>query len=319
MGNLSSNIKSYFKKKRLNVFVTFLMLALLFSILTKLSSNYTKTISFQLKPINVPEDIVVINDSLQKMDVVVTTFGFKFFKYYFNRPKINIDFSNLETTKLHYIWAQEKERYNIVSQFDANENIGVVNPDTIIFSYSKNGIKKVPIVLNHDMTFSAGYNLYGDLKVIPDSIKIIGPALIIDTINSIQTKRIVFENISKDISENVMLKLPKSSSEITFSNTEVEIAGDVERFTEGSVEVSVNVVNVPQDIKINYYPKTIPVVFSASLDNYKLINSGSFIVECDFNDLQDDGSYLIPEIKRVPEAVKSARLDVKRVEFILVQ
>ena len=319
MGNLINNIRFYFKKKRLNVFVTFLMLALLFSLLTKLSSNYTKSISFQLNPINVPEDIVIINDSLQKIDIVVTTFGFRLFKYYFNKPEIDIDFSNLEATKSQYIWTTQRERQQIVSQFNPKDDIGIINPDTILFSYSKNGVKMIPIILNQDITFSAGYNLYEDLKIMPDSIKVIGPKSIIDTIKMVQTEIAILEDVNKNISQSIKLKLPKLNSNIIFSDSEVMVKGKVERFTEGSVDVPVNIINVPEDIKLNYYPKTIPVIFSTTLDKYKLINSGSFLVECDFNEIKKDNSYLTPKIKRTPETVKYVRLDVKRVEFILVK
>ena len=44
-----------------------MLLALIYSMLSKLTSNYTKTIVFAVKPVDVPSDQVVLNQSCHKL------------------------------------------------------------------------------------------------------------------------------------------------------------------------------------------------------------------------------------------------------------
>jgi hypothetical protein len=127
------------------------------------------------------------------------------------------------------------------------------------------------------------------------------------------------ENIISDVNSTVKLKLPRQHQDLKFSQEQVQVIGTVEKFTEGIIDVPVNVINIPKNIKIKYYPKTVPVIYYTSLSNFKSISSSSFIVESDYNSLSAADSYLIPKIVQQPDVVKNARLSIKRIEFILVQ
>lgn len=319
MTRFKKHIGSYFKKKKLNVFISFLILALLFSVLTKLSTNYTKTITFAVNAINVPEDKVIVSDSSQVINITLTTYGFKLISYYFKTPSVNIDFSNLQKNKNHYFWVEKQGVSNIISQFDAKVKINNVTPDSLIFQYGVNLIKKLPVVLNETITFSSGFNLTEKLKIQPDSIKVIGPKALIDTMRVLYTKRLVIKDVNKNIATKVKLKLSNINGALSFSDTEVMLNGIVEKFTEGTVDVPVVITNIPKDTQIKFYPKTIPVVFYTSLNNYKSVSASSFKIECDFNELIANGTYLVPKITQQSSRVKNVKLNVKRVEFILIQ
>lgn len=311
---LASNIKS----KKVNVFILFLILALLFSVLTKLSKDYTQTITFNVKALNVPEGKVIIKDSLHVIDITLTTYGFALIKYYFSKPFIEVNFNNLDKNELHYFWIKNKELPRIVSQFDDNIKIESVNPDTLFFRYDVNEIKKIPIVLNSEIKFSPGYDRIDNYNFNPDSIKVIGPKVLTDSIKSITTEKLKLDDVNSNILKTIQLVLPKDLKGVQFSQSQVIVSVGVEKFTEGSMDVPVSIINIPEDIKINYYPKTVSVQYYTSLSSFKTITSGSFIVECDYNELDIEGTYLIPKIVQQPKEVKNLKLIEKRIEFIIV-
>ncbi|WP_347922128.1 YbbR-like domain-containing protein [Pontimicrobium sp. SW4] len=312
------NILSYFKSKRLNVFLLFIVLAFLFSVLSKLSQRYTHSFVFKINAINVPEDHVVLSDSTNVMTIALTTYGFRHIKYYLRNPEIDVDFSNLDKTKTHYKWIESNEISKIINQFATNITVENITPDTIAFRYDVNSVKMVPVKLVSNIKFSAGYDVINAYQLEPDSIKIIGPKLITDSISEIKTKSLNLENINADINHIIELNLPKNSKEIKVSKSTVEVKGKVEKFTEGTIEVPVNVINVPENIKINFYPKTVPVIFYTSLSNFKSISSSSFLVQCDFNTIKENNTHLVPSIVNQPNKIKSAKLNVKQIEFIIV-
>jgi len=312
------NILSYFKSKRLNVFLLFIVLAFLFSLLSKLSQRYTHSFEFKINAINVPEDHVVLNDSTNSMTIALTTYGFKHIKYYLKQSEIDVDFSDLDRTATHYKWIESNELSKIINQFDANIDIENITPDTLVFRYDVNSVKIVPIKLVSNIKFSAGYDVINDYQLQPDSVKIIGPRSMIDSISEIKTKSLDLENVNANIDHIVQLSLPKNITEIKTSKSTVEVKGTVEKFTEGTIDVPVNVINIPENIKINFYPKTVPVIFYTSLSNFESISSSSFLVQCDFNDIKDNNTYLVPSITKQPDIIKSAKLNVKQIEFIIV-
>ena len=309
----------FFSSKKVNVFALFLILALLFSVLTKLSKDYTQTVVFNIQGVNIPEDKIILSDSTHKLNITLTTYGFKLVKYYFSKPVITVDFQSLEKNNTHYFWIEKREFQNVVSQFDPNVKIESINPDTIAFRYDVNNIKKIPVILDSEINFSSGFDLIGDYKLIPDSIKVIGPKILTDSITEIVTKQLKMNNINSDVSANVQLKLPINNTELQFSESSIVVSAVVERFTEGSINVPVNIINVPENIKLKYYPKEVSVLYFTSLSNFKSISSSSFIVECDYNALQSGDTYLIPKIVQQPERVKHVRLNEKKIEFILIQ
>jgi len=309
----------FFSSKKVNVFALFLILALLFSVLTKLSKDYTQTVVFNIQGVNIPEDKIILSDSTHKLNITLTTYGFKLVKYYFSKPVITVDFQSLEKNNTHYFWIEKREFQNVVSQFDPNVKIESINPDTIAFRYDVNNIKKIPVILDSEINFSSGFDLIGDYKLIPDSIKVIGPKILTDSITEIVTKQLKMDNINSDVSANVQLKLPINNTELQFSESSIVVSAVVERFTEGSINVPVNIINVPENIKLKYYPKEVSVLYFTSLSNFKSISLSSFIVECDYNALQSGDTYLIPKIVQQPERVKHVRLNEKKIEFILIQ
>ena len=310
---------SYLKSKKVNVFALFLVLALLFSVLTKLSKDYTQTIAFTIESVNMPEDKIIVKDSSHVIHITLTTYGFRLIKYYLTKPSIEVNFQNLDKNKTHYFWTQKRELPNVVSQFDPDIKIESINPDTIVFRYDINNIKKVPVVLDSEINFSPGFDLTENYKLTPDSVKVIGPKVLIDSIAEVVTKHLKLDDINSNISASVQLKLHKNLQEITYSQNQVIVSADVEKFTEGSINVPVNIINIPENIKIKYYPKSVSVLYYTSLSNFKTISSSSFIIECDYNALNSQSTYLIPKIVQQPERVKNARLNENRIEFILLQ
>ena len=308
---------SFFKSKKVNIFFLFLLLALLFSLLTKLTRDYTKTITLNIEPTNIPEDKVIIKDSIQKLDVTLTTYGFKLIRYYFNTPTVNLDVSYMDKNEEYYIWTQQKGFSGIVSQFDPNVTINTINPDTLKLRYDSNAVKVVPVELHTEVEFSPGYDLYDNYQLEPDSVKVIGPKVLVDSIERVHTKSLKLTEITADISTVVQLEELENDQLRTAVNT-VLVQAKVDRFTEGTIDVPVIVKNVPEDIRLNIYPKSIQVIYYASLEEFKNIASNSFIVECDYSEaIESEASYLTPRITQKPDRVKSARLNIKRIEFIV--
>ena len=315
--SIKSKLLKSIKSKRINVFLLFLALSFMFLLLTKLTKDYTKTIAFTIKPINAVENHVVLRDSTHKFDITLRTYGFKFLRYYLTNPKVTVDLEDLDNFKNQYIWTNSKGIAHLNSQFSETVKILAVNPDSVIFRYDTSEIKKVPVQLNSEVTFKPGYDILNDYGIFPDSIKIIGPKVLLDSIHVIQTERLSLSEVNKDIDVQLNVILPDSSKNVVYSHKKINVNGHIEKFTEGSIEVPVDIINVPKDVVINYFPKSINVLYYTSLSNFKQVKKNDFIVECDFNTLKVGSTFLDPKLVKYPENVKNLKLGQKHIEFII--
>ncbi|TYB79671.1 CdaR family protein [Bizionia myxarmorum] len=317
---IKSKILKGIKNKRINVFFLFLIMSFSVLILMKLSKTYTNTIDFKINKINIPESAVIFDDTDKKLQISLKSQGFNFLKYYFKNPKIDIDFSqNIKKSDKHFIWNKSSAYLDIVSQFKKSVEIVNIAPDTLLFKYDVNTIKKVPVRINANVSFGIGYDMSDSYKITPDSIKVIGPDALVSNIEYIETDTLKLQNINKDISTSVKLKIPKKNEFLRFTRDNVQVEATVAKFTEGDLKIPVTVINVPDNITLKYYPKKISVSYYTSLVNFKSITAADFEVTCDYAEVSKSQTFLIPRITKQPSAVKHVKINHDQIEYIITE
>ncbi|MBA6151145.1 YbbR-like domain-containing protein [Gelidibacter maritimus] len=318
---LKKKLSKSLKSGKLKVFSMFFILSFLFLALTKLSKNYTETITFEIVYKNVPEQHHVDIDSTKKVNVSVNAYGFSLLKYSFYKPKLEIDFeTDVVLKNKTYLWNAQQNAPKLSANFKNSVDVISIQPDTLRFPYQTLAVKKVPVKSNVSIEFAAGYDMSTTLKLVPDSIKIIGSEKWVSKIDYVTTKKTEFKNINSNIEKSLDIELNEALNHVKMSKKSVVAKGHVEKFTEGTFNVPVTIINLPSDTNINYFPKTIPVAYNVSLNNYKQVRASEFRVECNYRDINNtEKTFLIPKLVKVPEIVKSARLKQHKVEFILIQ
>lgn len=315
---LKLDILASIKNKKINVFFLFLALAFIILIFTKLSKEYTNTIVFSIEKVNVPQEDVILNDSVA-LNVTIKTHGFKWLKYYFSKPKIVIDFKkDVIKNDSIFVWKKSKA-YLENTQFGKQVVLLNISPEVLTFRYGINMVKKVPVILRSDISFNPGFDISKQYVLKPDSIVVVGPKALVSNINLIQTKRLILKDVRKNIFETVKLSLPDKTKDLTFSNNEVLVKASVEKFTEGILKVPVKIINVPEGISLKYFPKEVNVAYYVSLSNYNTISVKDFQVVCDYNKAINSQSLLVPEIEVFPKVVKNVKINQQRIEFIILK
>lgn len=321
LNRIKTHLLKSIKSKKLNVFALFLLLSFLFLVITKLSREYTETITFDVNFVNVPQHKVITENKTAKIDLVVSSFGFNILPFLFQDNSIEIDFNkDLYLKKGTYIWTSNRNLPNVISQIGNKIEILAIKPDTVKFAFETLSIKKVPVQLNSEITFFSGYDMVEKMKISPDSVKVIGPKNEIKKIDKVLSMPVVLKDLKTNVSQSVNLQALDKEYNVKLSQKKVSINATVEKFTEGTLEIPINIVNLPENTKINYFPKTVTVIYYVSLNNFKHVKALDFIVECDYNDaLHGNTTVLTPRLIKKPGLVKSARIKQNKVEFILTQ
>ena len=209
---IKSDISASIKNKRINVFFLFLLLAFIILIFTKLSKEYTNTLAFDINKVNVPVENVILKDSNAVLNITLKTHGFKWLSYYFSKPEITLDFvKDVDKTNSKFIWNTSKSYVLESTQFGKQVQLLNISPDTLLFNYDVNMVKKVPVILNRGIKFSSGFNVADAYKTTPDSVQIIGPQVLVSKIKNIETELIEIADVKSDIDELAQLIVPEKA------------------------------------------------------------------------------------------------------------
>lgn len=308
-------ISSYFKKRNAKRFSIFIGIAFLFLIFSKLSNDYKQSLYLKIDINNIEDEVMLQKDSSNFLIAYVEAKGFALVPLLFKKSKTIVVDAEIDVynSSKHYVFDVQKHKYIIEEQLGSSYNIISLKPDTLIMSYSRRASKNVPVVLNKKLDFIAGFDIKGNFTLEVDSVKLVGPAKAIDTIKFIPTEVLSLKRINSDINETVDFI---SMEGVEIIPDQLKVKADVRRFTEGKIEVPITVVNQPQGVKINYFPKTVSIYYYVDLESYKLIDASDFSVECSYNDILNGKTYFSPKITKKPNFVERVIMKQKRIDFI---
>ncbi|TYB77366.1 YbbR-like domain-containing protein [Bizionia saleffrena] len=320
MTTLKSKILTVIKTRKINIFFLFFILAFAILVLTKLSKTYTDTIAFTVLPKNIPDEVIILNDSSHQLKVTLKAQGFKWLKYYLKQPYLSIDF-NTDVNKADstYVWMRTKGFSNLIEQFSKEIEIESINPETLTFYFDENAVKYVPVRPQMTIAYAPGYDVMEEESTTPDSIKVIGPESLLRELEFIKTHNIELTNINKPVHQILKLNLDSLNTKMSVSQKEVLLALDVKKFTEGTKEIPVEVINVPKDLTLKFFPKSIYVSYYTSLENFNAIKKTDFQIICNYKDLKETSTFLTPILTKRSEKAKSIRLHHEKVEFIITE
>ncbi len=313
-----NKFKSVYKTRKFNVFIFFVLLALTYSLLSKLTSNYTKAIVFAVKPVDIPSNQVVLNQSIDSIRVELNGYGYNLAKYYMDQPIIEISLSDLKKSKSKYQWSKQRNFSDLESKFGKSVTLISTSVDEIDFIVEEYESKKVPIILDLELEYRPGFDSFQPYELSKDSISITGPNSLIDPINEIKAQKLVLSQTDQDINTKIKIT-PSENKNVIYSDSEIDFYMKVEKFTEESIKVPVTIVNIKGGMKINYFPKVVSVLYRVSIKDYKTVNPMDFRVECDINTINKENSILISTITKQPENVKKSRIENNQIQYVIIE
>lgn len=313
-----NKFRSVYKTRRFNVFIFFVLLALIYSFLSKLTSNYTKVIVFAVKPVDIPSNQVVLDQSIDSIRIELNGYGYNLAKYYMNESIIEISLNDLKKSKSKYQWSKQRNFSILESKFGSSISLISISVDEIDFIIEEYESKKVPIKLDLELEYKPGFDSFQEYQLSKDSISITGPNSLIDSIIIIEAQKLALKDLDSDINRKIKIK-PSENENVIYSENEINFYLKVEKFTEESIKVPVTIVNIKDNMKINYFPKVVSVLYRVSIKDYKTVNPMDFRVECDLNTINKDNSIMISTITKQPENVKKSRIENNQIQYVIIE
>lgn len=304
-------------KRKINIFLIFLLCSFLAWLVSRLSETYVDRTTFDLEYINVPDSLLLADNSFKNADVRLRASGFQFLGFNYNSKKIEVDLSNMVNNQSKFYVTQLDFKKQIESQLSGSITLLEVDRDTLFLDFYKVELKEVPISPNISLNPAQNYLVDGKLKLEPSLISISGPKKELDLVNSVSTSEVELNEITEDFSIVVDLVLPEELKNLVLSEKKVRISGNVFRFSEKLIEIPVEVINLPEGTQIKTFPSTIAVLCKARIDRLKDISPAEFKVVANFKDQRGENQNLQVSLIEKPNEVYSVQLMKNEVEFIL--
>lgn len=300
------------------IFLFFVFVSFCFWVLQVLNDDYETELSIPLKMKNVPEDVVITSDLPSELKIGVKDRGTVLVNYLWGQTlyPINLDFSEyLDKGNQVRIPSQTLSK-RIAGQLNQSTKLSTVKPDTLEFIYTKGEAKKVPVRLRGDVSAERQFYI-ADTIFSPDSVMVIAPNSILDTITGAYTQMLNVKHVADTTRRRVNLQTIKGAK-FTPSHSDVTFLVDV--FAEKTVEVPVVGVNFPKDKILRTFPPKVKVSFQIGLSRFKEITADDFVVVVDYKELHENGSDKCkPILTKQPQSVKHVRLHPAEIEYIIEQ
>ncbi len=218
--------------------------------------------------------------------------------------------------------SKQSEKYVISSaellrvvrkQMYASTTVTSVKPERLEVDYCLGMAKKVSVRLNGDIVPASDHYL-SHVQITPEKVTVYSSKEKLDSITHVVTERLRVHNFDDSVSRYVNLKSIKGAR-ITPQRVRVDLYPDV--LTEGSVEVPITIVNMPEGVNVRTFPSRVRVKFSVGASQYKNVNAGQFCVELDYKDIRPNGDKCPLHLTVQPKGLANASLEFGEVDYLI--
>ena len=305
--------------RRVMTFLICLCISVFFWLLMTLSKEYSMTVRFPVEYINMPVDKVISNALPEAIDIEIRAKGFDLLAYKFRKTHQTVDVDMKDARSMNY-----KNVYFLLSnsridkmrmQFSKEIHIVKINPDTIFINFNRKVSKKVPVKYNVSLFFNKQFNLTDSVTIQPQYVTISADKEVISKIDTVETQLVTI----KDLSNSTTVKLPlvRSPKHVELSHSFVNATINVTKYTEASLELPVEVENLPPGYSFKAFPDKVIVKFNVAFKNYEKMNAQSFRAVVDYNKIDKESNKLKVQLAKVPTGVRNVKLVTEKVEYII--
>jgi hypothetical protein len=290
---MKTSLRKWKWLKNPKVKIISLVSALVLWFLVSLGGQYEHAVNVRLQLINKPTDWIYKEPVPERVRVLFRGTGFDLILFNLSQRTITINIGD-QGTDFAIKLTTEHVLDGLTSRLPSLEPLEVLEPETLKVQLDRFVERFVPVESHLNLLPLDGFVLVGPVKLEPDSIRISGPQVLVNAIDTVYTENITVNNLMKAYDGKAELEPPEWET-VTYSVKDIQYQVDVQGLGERLMtEIPVNVVNVPEGYKVTVIPSTLSL---------KLRGGVRLLAELDREDFEvtiDYGSRYRYENRRFP-------------------
>ena len=311
-----SKKKRIFKRSSLKTFGFFLAFSAIVWILVQFSKTYTQLIEIPVNFINVPLDKSISEKRPDHVDLQLQDNGFSIYYYKFFNTELDIDLSKASENGNFLVYNIQNHITDLEDQLKVDLGNSRIVQEEIQIPFQFKKEKVLSITPKFNITYAVGFSADNPVQLIPDTVRVSGPQNIIDSLETINTLEVNLNNVNSDIEGTVKIDT-SGFGMLSFYENSISYSQKVEKFTEGSVTIPVEVINVPASLNLAFFPKSVIVYYQVNLKRFDKVSASDFKVVCDFKEVNEGDDFMVAKIISRPKFTTNIRLNERKIQFVI--
>lgn len=305
------------------VFLIFVGIATFFWFLRALEQTYISQIEHPVIYTNLPDKKILVKELPRRLSLEVEGTGFAILRHNWDISKnpVRINFEQIykntlpQSSQLNVSIPTIQLKPKIASQLN-KLRITSIKPDSIDFSFSGTLTRKVPILLDLELGLEKQFMIRDQILISPDSIDVTGPAIILDTLRGIYTANLRFKNLDHSIIRNIGLVKP--DEQLRLSEKRVVINVPIEQYTEKSLSVPIEGINLPDSLHLKTFPAQVQLKFRVVISAFDAVRPDNFKVIADYLEIDPASPAKIkPQLILAPSLIENPTISPELVDYLL--
>ncbi len=284
-------------------------------VFTSLNETFNTKYEFRIAYPKMPEDKVPAIKLPNTLTAELEAFGWDLFKY--NRQRSNTILVDLSTVENNLI-SEDDLKKALFNQIPNQVKVKIRNiePESIAVQFEKKYIKKVPVILNHQLTFKDGYFQKGLIKLAPDSVTITGAKSVVEPIDHWHTDTLRLNDLTKTVNKTVEI-IVVDNVILNEDDYLIDVKIDVVQYTEKKMDIPVVLVNA-SEINFLMIPQSVELKCLVPVDEYDNIVPEDFRLEADYKNNAYKGKIDVAMVRQ-HEFAKQVNFYPNEVDYILFE
>lgn len=313
-------------KYKATVFFICLIISTFIWMLIKLSDQYATEIVIPVVYSEIPEGKILVNsvDTIIEIRISDRGFALAWVKYFAHKKALSIDLSKQRMRQhMHQYEAlvsTQEWSQNFLDQYGMKGKVEQVKPDTIAFYFEDRYSKEVPIKPNINIKYAKQFFAYDSMVLSPKTVTVSGLNSVITNIDEIKTVPVNFTGLNTSLNNTIALQVPFNDPSIQISPSEINVKLSVEKFTESQIEIPINRINQPKDLRIKIFPEKVIIRYLVALKDFKKINSEMFRCVVDLSKITDQGGDRLDVVlKKHPQVIRILSIEPALVDYLVLK
>lgn len=298
------------------MFLVFVAIAAIFWFIISLNDNVTETFRVKFQIANIPDSVTFITDPPAEIHVTLRDKGTNILRSgVVKKPMVSLNFHDYAHDGLFRLSASDLNA-ELKADLGGVATISSSSLDSLRLYYTTSPGKRVPVIVEADVSAESGYLIQGNPKSEEKFVKIYSYRDEIDTVSAVHTKKFVKKNLSQTSDFNVaLMQIPH----IKIVPSSVMVRVNVEPLVHKEAYVNVDVINTPPDENLLLFPNRVPVSFYVPMSRFN-DEKYHILVQVDYEDMRHTPSSKLPlRIVEHTDGLVNVSLLADSVEYTLVR
>lgn len=284
-------------------------------LLVQLNDPYETQVPVAVKIEEIPPEIQLSPNVFPQVMVTVEGLGGDLLSYLIKlqRDTVRIPY-NKEVEAGYLITRNHLSAFR--QPFSTVRMTGMVTPDSLRISSDRKVRKKVPLRSQVEIQMAPHYLLERNPELSPDSVTLIGPQPMLDTIQEWYTKALRSDRISTP--ETMQVGLVDTLEGLVLQPQTARLTVYPRRYTQAELTFPLSVVDVPEGKTVRLLHKTLEVTCLVPLDEYESLIERPHQMELSYLLLNPDVPFIIPDLSFLPSHVKVLTQTPSRIPYVIV-